>query len=84
MATLDSDDRDELRDSQFAWVDRDGGRHLPIHDEPHARNAVSRFGQTSFDSKTAKQRAARAVLKACERFGIDVDEDSDVRKAARG
>ena len=84
MATLDTEDRNELRDSQFAYVDREGGRHLPIHDESHARNAVSRFGQTDFESKAAKQRAARNVLKAAEKFGIDVDEDSDVRKAAKG
>ncbi len=84
MATLDAEDRNELRDSQFAYVDRDGERHLPIHDESHARNAVSRFPQTDFESKAARKRAAKNVLKAADRYGIDVDEDSEVRKAAKG
>jgi hypothetical protein len=84
MATLDTQDRNELRDSQFAYVDKDGERHLPIHDESHARNAVSRFGQTDFESKAAKQEAARKILRAAGRHGVDVGEDSDVRKAAKG
>ena len=84
MSTLDADERNELRDRDFAYIDRDGGRHLPIHDEAHARNAVSRFGQTSFESKAARKRAAEKVLEAAKRHGIDVDEESDVRKAAKG
>ena len=84
MATLDTEDRNELRDNQFAYVDREGERHLPIHDESHVRNAVSRFGQTEFESKAARQRAAQKVLDAARRHGIDVDEDSDVQKAAKG
>lgn len=83
MATLDAKDRDKLRKNQFAYVDKDGGEHLPVHDEAHARNAVSRFSQTDFESRTAKREAARNVLKAAERHGIDVGEDSDVRTAAR-
>jgi hypothetical protein len=58
MGQLDTQDRNELRDSQFAYVDREGERHLPIPDESHVRNAISRFGQTDFESKTAKKRAA--------------------------
>lgn len=84
MSTLDSEDRDELRDRDFAYVDRDGGRHLPIHDESHARNAVSRFGQTEFESQAAEQRAAKKVLDAAKRHGIDVSDDTDVARAAKG
>lgn len=83
MATLDTQDRNELRDGQFAYVDRDGERHLPIHDESHVRNAIARFSQTDFESKAAKQRAADKVLAAAKRHGIDVDEDSEVREAAK-
>jgi hypothetical protein len=84
MSTLDADDRDELHDADFAYVDRDGGRHLPIHDESHARNAVSRFGQTEFESKAAERRAAAKVLEAAKRHGIDVSDDTDVARAAKG
>ncbi|MFL5641294.1 MAG: DUF6582 domain-containing protein [Chloroflexota bacterium] len=84
MATLDTEDRNELRDSQFAYVDKDGERHLPVHDEDHARNAVSRFGQTDFESREAKRKAAKKVLAAARKHGIDVSDDSDVSKAAKG
>ena len=42
MATLTEKDRDKLRRSQFAYVDRKGGEHLPINDESHIRNAMAR------------------------------------------
>ena len=83
MATLDNQDREKLRDSQFAYIDRDGERHLPVHDEAHARNAVSRFSQTEFESRTARRKAARNVLEAAKRHGVEVAEDSDVREAAK-
>jgi hypothetical protein len=78
MSELTSDKRDDLRQNQFAYVDRDGGEHLPIHDESHVRNAIARFNQTDFESKAAKERARKKILRAAERHGIDVDEDSNV------
>jgi hypothetical protein len=80
MAELDADDRDKLRKDQFAYVDREGGEHLPIHDESHVRNAIARFNQTDFESDAAKERARSKILRAAERHGIDVDEDSNVRQ----
>jgi hypothetical protein len=83
MATLDAKDRDELRSTQFAYVDSDGGEHLPINDASHVRNAIARFNQTDFESKAAKERARKKVLKAAERFGVEVDDDSNVAQAVR-
>ena len=80
MAELDSEDRDELRKDQFAYVDDDGGEHLPINDESHVRNAIARFNQTDFQSKTAKEEARRKILRAAERYGIEVDEDANVKQ----
>ena len=83
MAELDARDRDKLRSSQFAYVDRDGGEHLPINDASHVRNAIARFNQTEFESVAAKERARRKILAAARRHDIDVDEDSIVRRPAR-
>ncbi|HET9346445.1 MAG TPA: DUF6582 domain-containing protein [Candidatus Limnocylindrales bacterium] len=82
MATLDTDDRNRLKDSSFAWVDDKGERHLPINDEAHVRNAIARFGQTEFDEPGAKSEAARKILAAAKEHGIDVDKNDDVVKAA--
>lgn len=82
MAELTSNKREALRSNQFAYVDRDGEEHLPIHDESHVRNAVARFNQTHFESKTARDKARRKILRAAKRFGIEVDEDANVRKAS--
>ncbi len=82
MSDLSTKERDALRKDQFAYVDRQGEEHLPIHDESHVRNAIARFNQTDFESKAAKERARRKILAAAKRHGIDVDEDSNVRERA--
>ena len=83
MAELSTKKRDNLRKSQFAYVDRDGGEHLPIHDESHVRNAIARFNQTDFQSKTAKESARKKILAAAKRHGIEVDDDANVKKPAK-
>lgn len=83
MAELTSKGRDKLRSTQFAYVDRKGGEHLPIHDEDHIRNAMARFNQTEFESAAAKERARRKIVGAAKRHGIEVSDDSNVAKPSR-
>ena len=83
MAELTTAQRDRLRDGSFAYIDSDGERHLPINDESHVRNAISRFDQTDFESATAKHAAARRILSAAKRHDIEVSDDADVAKAAK-
>jgi len=78
MATLTEKKRDSLRSSQFAYVDSDGGEHLPIHDESHVRNAMARWNQTDFESAAAKERARKKIVGAAKRHGVEVSEDSNV------
>ena len=80
MATLTAAKRDRIPRSKFAYVDKDGGEHLPINDESHVRNAIARFNQTEFESKTAKEEARKKILRAAERHGIEVDEDANVKQ----
>lgn len=82
MSDLSTKEREALRKDQFAYVDSKGEEHLPIHDESHVRNAISRFNQTDFQSKAAKERARKKILAAAERHGIDVDDESNVREPA--
>jgi hypothetical protein len=77
---LDTKDRKRLRKSQFAYVDSDGGEHLPINDASHVRNAIARFNQTEFESEAAKERARKKILAAARKFDIEVHPDSKVRK----
>lgn len=83
MATLDTEQRDRLRDSSFAWIDKKGERHLPINDESHVRNAIARFNQTDFDEPGAKSKAAKKILSAARKHGVEVDDGDDVVKASR-
>ena len=80
MRDLSTKEREALRKDEFAYVDSEGEEHLPIHDESHVRNAISRFNQTDFESKAAKERARKKILAAAERDGIEVDDDSKVRE----
>ena len=83
MATLSERDRDKLRSSQFAYVDRKGGEHLPINDESHIRNAMARWNQTDFQSATAKERARQKIVGAARRHGIEVARSSQIAKPTR-
>jgi len=70
MAKLTATERAKLPDSAFAYIDSSGGRRLPINDESHVRNALSRFEQVSFESDGAKERARTRLLNAAKRYGI--------------
>jgi class 3 adenylate cyclase len=70
MAKLDAKKRAELPNSAFAYVDSTGRRLLPINDEPHVRNALSRFNQVKFEDEAAKERAFRKLLTAATKYGI--------------
>lgn len=83
MAELSTKGRERLRSSQFAYVDRKGGEHLPIHDDEHIRNAMARFNQTDFESAAAKERARKKILGAAKRHGIEVSDDANVARPAR-
>jgi class 3 adenylate cyclase len=70
MPQLDGRARAELPDSAFAYIDSAGRRRLPINDEAHVRNALSRFNQTSFEDEAARDRARTRLLKAAKKYGI--------------
>lgn len=70
MARLDARKRASLPDSAFAYVDSRGKRRLPIHDESHVRNALSRFNQVNFESHSARERARKRLLRAAKKYGI--------------
>jgi class 3 adenylate cyclase len=59
-----------LPNSAFAYVDSKGNRRLPIHDEAHVRNALSRFNQVKYESDEAREKAFRKLLKAATGYGI--------------
>lgn len=83
MAELEDGEREKLKKSEFAYVDSSGEGHLPIHDESHARNAISRWNQTQFETVEDKEKARKAVLRAARTFNIDVDPDDKVSHTAR-
>jgi hypothetical protein len=81
MAELDTADRKKLSKRQFAFVDKDGEGHLPIHDEIHVRNAMSRWNQTAFPSKSAQDATRRKILAAARRHRIEVSDDHEIAKS---
>ena len=70
MTYLDAKTRAGLPDSAFAYIDSRGRRRLPINDEAHVRNALSRFNQTTFEDEAARDRARTRLLKAAKKYGI--------------
>jgi class 3 adenylate cyclase len=70
MAKLSATERARLPVSAFAYVDAQGHRRLPIHDEAHVRNALARFERVAFESDVARAQARTRLLRAARRFRI--------------
>ena len=70
MANLSAKKRAELPDSAFAYIDSRGQRRLPINDEAHVRNALSRFNQVAFETEAARDVARTRLLKAAKKYRI--------------
>ena len=70
MARLSTSDRAKLPDKAFAYIDADGHRRLPIHDEAHVRAALGRFERIRFEDDAARERARRRLLNAAKKYGI--------------
>jgi hypothetical protein len=83
MGELDTRQRNRLSKDQFAYVDREGEEHLPIHDESHVRNAMSRWNQTDFQSTTAKEEARKKILRAAAKYDIEVDVGDKIKLPAK-
>jgi hypothetical protein len=83
MAELDTKDREKLDKRKFAYVDKEGERHLPINDEAHVRNAMARFNQTDFESTTKRETARKKIVNAAKRRGIKVARADNVAKGRK-
>jgi len=84
MADLDTADRKKLDKRQFAWVDKEGTGHLPINDESHVRNAMARWNQTEFSSRSAKEAARRKIMAAARQHGLEISKDDKIAQATSG
>ena len=86
-AKLSSKEKNDLPDSDFAYIEPGGKkdsegkttprslRHLPINDAAHVRNALARLDQTDI-SPEAKKAALKKIKAAAKKFGIKVSEAS--------
>ena len=80
-ADMSAADINDLPDSAFAFIEPGGTkdasgkttprskRHFPVQDKAHAANALARMDSSPFGAK-----AKPAILAACKKFGIDVDD----------
>lgn len=82
MAEQSEQERDRLDADQFAYVDKAGERHLPINDEAHVRNAISRWNQTNFESAAAKETARTKIVTAAKRHKIEIGADDKIGRPA--
>ena len=82
MPDLKEKQRKSMNKDVFAYVDKNGEGHLPLNDESHIRNAMARWNQTEFESKTAKEGARRKIVAAAKKHGIEVSADDKVAKSS--
>ena len=73
MSELDAKDREELKDSNYAFPDK---RKEPIEDASHVRNAIARFDQVEGVTDAERDAAWKRILAAAKRHGVEVHEKS--------
>jgi hypothetical protein len=83
MAELTNRGRKHIKKDNFAYVDKDGEGHLPIHDESHVRNAMSRWNQTDFESAAKKESARKKIVSAAKKHGIEVSDDDKIARKSK-
>jgi Family of unknown function (DUF6582) len=66
-------ERDRLEAAQFAFPDE---RKEPLNDAAHVRNAIARFDQVKDVSDAERDEAWKRILRAADRFGVDVEARS--------
>jgi hypothetical protein len=73
MAKLNSEHRDELSKSNFAFVKQ---RKEPLEDAAHVRNAIARFDQVKDVSDAERDEAWKRIKSAAKKFDVQIDEKS--------
>ncbi len=73
MAKLNTEDRKEIPDAQYAFPKE---RKEPLENAAHVRNAVARFNQVKGVSEAEKDAAWKRIQKAAKKFGVELEESS--------
>ena len=73
MSELDAKDREELKDSQYAFPKE---RKEPLEDASHVRNAIARFDQVKGVSDDERDEAWKRIKAAAKKFDVEVSEKS--------
>ena len=71
MSKLDSEERDALPASEFAFPKQ---RRSPIEDARHVRAAIARFNQVEGVDDDERDEAWKRILKAAKKHGVEVSE----------
>ena len=71
MSELSEKQRDDLKDSQFAFPDQ---RKEPLEDASHVRNAVARFNQVEGVTDKERDAAWARIERAAKKFDVDLSE----------
>jgi hypothetical protein len=66
-------DKDNLADAEFAFPKE---RKEPLTDARHVRNAIARFDQVEGVSDAERDRAWQRILKAAQRYEVEVSASS--------
>jgi hypothetical protein len=72
MTRLTTEQRHEIPDREFACIQKDGKRLLPIENAEHVRDALARWPVTEFESEQCKEEARKKILAAARKFGVAV------------
>ncbi len=74
---LSAEGRKAIPRDKFLFIDSDGKPHLPVHDQSHIANAISRLGNPKTGRKWGLSASKRANLQARARKMLDRAQHSE-------
>jgi hypothetical protein len=77
-AKLNAKRRNALPDSDFAYIDPKGGRHLPIQDADHVHAAFGRVSETHFADPGDEAKAKAKIDAKAKSLGMHVEKSPGV------
>jgi len=74
---LTPEERENVTDDDFGYIDEKGERHYPLNDEARVRSAVSLFRHCPLNYK---KQLAKKIKERAKKFNIEIDKDSEISK----
>jgi hypothetical protein len=74
---LSAEERENVTDDDFGYIDEKGERHYPLNDEARVRSAISLFKHCPLNYK---RQLARKIKEKAKKYNIEITDNAEMSK----